>query len=370
MTSRICILLLAPFFLSFASTVGCDDDSSGSTADIVDTEEDSELDSVEDSDTDTDGGTPGASWQVALEDYDSGAFFSAWGRSATDVFVAGGTDDDGALLHYDGSEWTEEPLPEDTPLLTWVFGIDDSLWVVGNEGTVLYRPDDDSDWEKQEIATSEPLWGIWGTSEDQLWTVGGDSFNGGEPSEGVVFSYNGSSWNEQFVPEDPEGVTEAFFKVWGTSSENVHVVGAGGRILHWDGEEWTGETLSPFRDLVSLWGSSPDDIFISGGRSEAILFARSDDGWELVNTGALSAPGMNGTWVEPSGQAGYSVGVSGTIIRFYPSDQTVEREPAPTTQSLHGVWGADGGQTVFAVGGVLEAGSLSDGVILMREASE
>lgn len=360
MRNLLLILLLIPF------ASGCDDSPSDPQSDSVDSDVDAgtDADSGDADLSDSEVIGPLASWAASLDEYDKGAFLSVWGRSADDVFVAGGTDETGALLHHDGDDWTEVALPDGTPLLNWVFGIDDALWVVGAGGTVLYRPDDDSEWARQIIGTTEPLWGIWGTSKDQLWTVGGDSATG-DASPGLVFAYDGTSWNEQFPPEGEDDI-DAFFKVWGTSADNVYVVGSLGRILHWDGSAWTGESVVPFRDLVSLWGSGPDNIYISGGRAQAVLLTRNDDSWDRVNTASFSAPGLNGTWVEPDGRFGYSVGVTGTILRFDSEDLSVIRESGPTNLSLHGVWGDESGNTIFAVGGNLEAGSLDDGVILKR----
>ncbi|MBN1205570.1 MAG: hypothetical protein JXB05_11680 [Myxococcaceae bacterium] len=59
---------------------------------------------------------------------------------------------------------------------------------------------------------------------------------------------------------------QELYGVWGSSGTDVWAVGAGGTILHWDGEEWTPFSSPTDRDLRAISGSGPDNIFAVGGR--------------------------------------------------------------------------------------------------------
>ena len=67
------------------------------------------------------------------------------------------------------------------------------------------------------------------------------------------------------VRSQPEGL----FPVWGTSADNVR------RGCSWRHPIMTGligpKSLPAPRDLVSLWGTGPNDILVAGGRANGLL---------------------------------------------------------------------------------------------------
>jgi hypothetical protein len=118
----------------------------------------------------------------------------------------------------------------------------------------------------------------------------------------------------------------ALLRVWGTSSEDVYIVGAdaegtGPTVLHYDGDEW--EILEP-PVSGSLWwvdGVAPDDVRM--------------------------------------------VGDGGVVVRYTPSTGKFEVRPTPTDLRLFGVWGSSSSD-VWYVGG---NPGLNRGVILRDDGS-
>ena len=70
------------------------------------------------------------------------AFEGVWGRSPTDVWVAGGGIFGGAskLMHWDGTRWTTHVNPM-SGLPVGIAGIGTSVWAVDTGGGLIrYRP--------------------------------------------------------------------------------------------------------------------------------------------------------------------------------------------------------------------------------------
>ena len=87
----------------------------------------------------------------------------------------------------------------------------------------------------------------------------------------------------------------AFYKVWGTSADNLYIVGQRGVMLHWNGSELTEVDTGTHEDLISLWGTGPDRIAAVGGRTNGVIARYDGTAW---STTALDlAPGLNGIWM-------------------------------------------------------------------------
>lgn len=295
-----------------------------------------------------------------------GALLSAWGRSSADVFVVGGqvpsigADGTALVFHFDGDDWTEVVMPEGTPLLDWVWGDEQTIWVVGNAGAAL-RSRDGTSWEATSTGVDAPLWGAWGASGSDVWAVGGDAV-AGPP---VIVHFDGQAWSEVAVPALDRDA-KALFKVWGTGPSDVHAVGDAGVVLHFDGQAWTQLGSGTGSDLISLWGSGPDDIVAVGGRSNGVLARYDGAAWQAQMLAAV--PGLNGVWVADDGSATV-VGDRGTIAEVAPGSNTLDEIVVEeiATQTLHAVVGFPDGARV-AVGGTLLASPPWHGVVVQRGA--
>lgn len=113
------------------------------------------------------------------------------------------------------------------------------------------------------------------------------------------------------------GLPGAALSVWGTSSQNVYVVGAdaldgsGPYALHFNGQRWD-RLNTGLRDGTLWWvhGVAPDTVFM--------------------------------------------VGTGGTVLRYNPTSNRSERMTTPGTATLFGVWGSSASD-VWAVGGDVNA---------------
>ncbi|PRQ05743.1 hypothetical protein ENSA5_00630 [Enhygromyxa salina] len=293
---------------------------------------------------------PEPAWEIGFEaDESFGALLSAWGPSPTELYAVGGNPERGAMIRFDGDAWSEQALPEGFPLANWVFGLPaeggTTLWVAGNEGMAARR-DVDGSWTTMDLGTTGPLWGIWGTADSNMWAVGG-SIPGDEP---ILAHYDGSAWTMVPIPAlDRE--LDALFKVWGTSSTQVFAVGHSGVILHYDGSEWTQQLAGTASDLISLWGTGPNEIVAVGGRSNGVIARYDGQAWRSETIGML--PGLNGVWLDSEG-TGFAVGVEGLVIEIPAGTfdyEELDRSARPDV--LHGAFGFDEGARVGVGGNLL-----------------
>ena len=290
---------------------------------------------------------PEAEWEVGHQaSKDFGTLLSVWGPDPSNVYSVGGNPTAGAMLHWDGSEWSQQALPDGFPLANWVFGVDggEVLWVSGNDGMVARRGADGS-WETMDLGTMSDLWGIWGTADDDMYAVGGDT-PGDEP---VIGHWDGSAWTLAELPETDRDY-DALFKVWGTGPDNVFAVGQKGVVFHYDGSAWTQQLAGTTSDLISLWGTGPDEIIAVGGRSNGVIARYDGSEWSSETIGML--PGLNGVWIDSEGTS-FAVGIEGYAIEIPAGTfdfEELDRSARPDV--LHGAFGFDDG-TRFGVGGSL-----------------
>ena len=296
-------------------------------------------------------------WTLAVQlGQDRGALLSVWGPAPDDVYAVGGqiTGVDtsfGVLYHFDGATWTEQPLPDGTPMLHWTFGTGGDHWAVGRDGASLRREGDV--WTPYPTGVTEILWGIWGAAPDDLWTVGGD----GVDDDPVLVHWDGAAWTVTPLPDT--GTSTGLFKIWGTGPADITAVGDRGLALHHDGADWTVQPTNDLADLISVWGRGPAEQLAVGGRANGRLARWDGAAW----TGeTLPIPGLSGVWMDPDGLATV-VGMQGQIGRVAPGSLDFAPEESPTIQLLHAVFGFPGGPR-FAVGGSLAGQPPYVGVIV------
>ncbi|MFV8753617.1 hypothetical protein ACNOYE_23940 [Nannocystaceae bacterium ST9] len=345
--SRAVLLLVG---LASCSPEPSSDDEIASDSASSDTSE-----SASDSDSETSGDEGG--WErVWQADESQGALMSVWGSSPDEVYVVGGQPDpqQGTVLRFDGSQWMPEQLPVDTPMLHWVYGVDDRVWAVGRLGAILVR--EGEVWTAEASPSDRILWGIWGASADELWAVGGD----GVSDAPVLLRREGASesWTQVDLPALSVD-THGLFKIWGSAADDVWIVGDVGASLHWDGSEWTDHSTSDNIDLISLWGTPSEGIVAVGGRASGRIVRLGGASWSGET---LESPGLNGVWVDPSGPITV-VGNMGTIFSLAPGGFEVTPEDSGTALVLHATFGFAGGPR-YAVGGSLLAPPPYTGVVL------
>lgn len=301
-------------------------------------------------------------YEVALQTgEEAGTFLSVWGPSSDDVWAVGGQvpaigeAGTGTMFHHDGSGWTPVELPPDTPLLNWVHGRDGEIWTVGNAGSALRY--NGSGWDSIPTPITVPLWGVFVFGPDDVWAVGGDAFTDGSAA---LTHYNGSAWED--VPLPPlDRDTAALFKVWGVSGDDVWAVGDNGVILRFDGSEWAQVASGTARDLISLWGTGPDEIVAVGGRDVGAVARWDGAQWTTTDIGVL--PGLNGVWVNEAGRAVVVGGMGSAAWLEAGSDEPNMLSSSAGFNVLHAVFGFDDGTRV-SVGGTLDRSPPYSGIII------
>lgn len=350
---RIASFLALTMFVS-----GCDDDPSsrqGSDATASDATASGARDS-DATDSDATANVMAPDWGVLTKDDPNGMLLSTWGRSADEVYFVGGGEDRTAVGRWDGSalSWMENP---GGALAWWIFGLDEQLFVVGDEGLGLRR-EGDGPWTLWDTGVAQGvLYGVWGTAADDLWVVGGDFRRGGPPR---LRHWDGAAWADAELPNLDAEQPKAFFKVWGTGPDDVHVVGDQGVMLHFDGAAWS-KVVAPQADAMLTVHGGAAGLWAVGGRAKGSIWLHQDGAW-VDRTPPDRLPGLTGVFVDPDG----TVLVSGTNGRVMERDLEGDWAIAPqlSLDLIHSVWkSADGAS--WAVGGDTSA---AKGVILHRPA--
>jgi len=96
---------------------------------------------------------------------------------------------------------------------------------------------------------------------------------------------------------EPSGTKQDLLGIWGSSANDIYVVGRGGTILHSHGEgQWTAQDSGTMGTISAIWGSSATDLY-------------------AVTTGFVLRSNGDGHWrteTPPNGNQGLDWGVWGT----------------------------------------------------------
>lgn len=299
-------------------------------------------------------------WNESFDASQIGWFMNVWGPAENDLYAVGGSPSAGVIMRFDGAAWTPFEIGFDVPLVTWIHGFgSDDMTAVGFGGTAMHW--NGSTWTLQETPTEEDLWGVWGFSSDDLWAVGG---SGRSDSEATLLHFDGDAWTAVEVPTLERANVFAFFKVFGTSADNAYVVGQRGAVLHWDGQVWTEELVGASDDLVSMWGTGPDNLVAVGGRANGIISIWNGSEWRTESLAPI--PGLNGIWMQEPGVV-HAVGTFGTLLEIELDSLEVSESSLSTGLDFHAVFSATG-TTLVAVGGNLTVpGSTFEGIAFQRD---
>jgi hypothetical protein len=223
------------------------------------------------------------SWERAPSSTGSGddrrALFTAWGTSPTDVHFGG------APNSYTDPDTGEQVFTNQLVLdrsdegITWlrskgyatVSGLwgpsATELWLIGDNrpygpqvAMVLHGTRQGGaavDWTQVDSKATANLRGIWGSSGDDVWVVG---------DNGTIRHFRANATEAEVVESRTRMNLTA---VWGSGPNDVWIIGDHGTILHFDGKTWS-ESVAALPmgrtkpSLFGIWGSGPDDVWIVG----------------------------------------------------------------------------------------------------------
>ena len=269
----------------------------------------------------------GTSWTLVDPGTTLPSMYDVWGASAQDVFIVG---DSSAVLHYDGTKFSWISVYANTqPILRRVWGTGPSdVWAAaeyGNFGQV-YRYKGGLEFAEVQTNLLTNIWDISGSGPNDIWLVGNDviahydgtTFN--EKQKGVILTSVTAEGND-FVAVGKQGTIvkskgagtwlredlqtfaletyDWFVSLWASGPSDLFASTRFGRLLHFDGNAWTEQTLnklvgytSPllWGDGTSLWALATDTSTLTSGT------ARRWDGSAWGADIALPIATVSGVW--------------------------------------------------------------------------
>jgi len=215
--------------------------------------------------------------------------FGAWAAAPDDAWAVGGTPDQPAqpndvLLHWDGSSWKPETLPEANEVALFkVWGSSkDDVYVVGEAGLVWHRTS--GTWKREADGVAKGrLTTVSGCSASELFAVGGRD----------LLTSNGSEWrrSDAVLVNDVNGVAcappSAPSREWGRAV----IVGGGSLKLRLVGDRWEDDFGSkPFSDLHGAWVDPTGAFWGVGGSFNATPRAGASRDGVVARYGAGTVP--------------------------------------------------------------------------------
>ena len=295
----------------------------------------------------------GMSWQ-ALGSFPGGAVTALRGSSATDLWAAGQ-----ALWHWDGASWTMA-LAVTASGISVVDGGD--VWISGSSGSsfesVVAHWDGNAwtQWVNAEaglyhdIAATAPN-DVFVSSADTVlhydgvaWTEstaiptgsrsGPTAMIAFDPGavfavspDGLVFRYRG----QEYIGEDSplSGSIDAF---WMDAGNDMFLADTAGHVAHYDGSTWTGTTTVVDPLPRRLFGTGPDNVWLSGG-SKVYRYDAQGKTWDEMVASSdafIWGTGPTDMWV-----------ISGTQMQHFNGATFAAATTAPAANAITGTSSQD-----------------------------
>lgn len=184
--------------------------------------------------------------------------------------------------------------------------------------------------------------GVWAVKAGEEWAVGSQL---GGPAKGVVYRRSGNAW--RLAHEHPH---VELLSIWGSAEDDVWIGTDRGTFVHWDGHSFTESTVEQKWPVMAIWGSGRDDIWASGPphaflhrRGGAWAPERFSEPAALEASAESQVSALWGTGASDVWAAGYV----GLILHF--DGQAWRREESGTKEHLRAI-GGTGPNDVWAAG--------------------
>ena len=286
--------------------------------------------------------------------------------SSPDPAIAEGFPPGPAALHWNGVEWSAIATSAWDDVELWaVWATPEEAVFVGNEGTIL-----ELDVEMRVVSrVSGPdpettFFGVWGASSDALWAVGETLGGSGPPALWRRQEGEWAEWEPPLLGPGRDG--EIYFKVHGSSEDDLWIVGTEGTALRWDGQRLVRvptdtEVDTSMEPLFTVHVHEDRPIAV-GGAGNGVILEWDGAVWRDANPGLLR--GLNGVCSGPDGSF-TAVGQAGTrthlVDSAWASDMDLEIEAA-TSLDWHACDVAPDG-SLWTVGGRIGVRPLRQGVV-------
>lgn len=87
---------------------------------------------------------------------------------------------------------------------------------------------------------------------------------------GTILRWRAGSWSVERTGGP------RLLSIWGTSPDDIWVVGRDGRVMHFNGRSWSARRTRSGSDLYGVWGTGPRDVWAVGDHS-MVLNLRSGE---------------------------------------------------------------------------------------------
>ena len=301
-------------------------------------------------------------WQIVHRELPA-ALLSVWGTSARDVWAVGADAGDGSgplVIHFDGEAWSRVATGEAQGNLWWVFGFADGPVYMGGEGGLILRLEDGV-FARMATPGTDTVYGIWGATEQDLWAVGGAS----DSSGGFAWKLEGAAWKPSAALPAEVATDAAVWKVFGTATDDVWLVGSNGVALHWDGAGLTQADTGVGSSLFTVHARDGRYAAV-GGLATGIIVEYDGARWQDV-TPASPPMGLSGVTLGADG-FGVAVGSLGGVYTRSASGWSPAELGFTVGENFHGSWIDDEGG-VWAVGGQTFSPPYDEGILIHRGAA-
>jgi hypothetical protein len=146
---------------------------------------------------------------------------AVWVDKSTGVWI-GDSEGGGYRLH--GTTLSPEDLGLHGHRVFDIWGDDNVMVAVGSAGSASIRKD--GVWHYIPTGSSHPLYAVWGFNPEHIYAA--DYF------DHQVYAYDGRTWKTMTldIPDD------YMVSIWGTSPANIFATGSDGSLVHFDGDSW------------------------------------------------------------------------------------------------------------------------------------
>jgi len=230
--------------------------------------------------------------------------------------------------------WTEYNIPSETNMTgVWVFGPNDIIMNGGTlwhfDGTTFTKIDGrDATHNNAALNGAMSGYNIFAFTEDEYWLVHGSD---------VLHTLDG-----HFFDDYRPGSVNA---CWGSSPNDVFIVGNGGHIAHFDGMKFTDMNSGTTKDLHSVWGRNHNDIWAGGSNlttGDVVLLHFDGTQWpetDLATVGEFGCTGCESVasvWVTDSSNQSKAFVGGGRIHRKKNNSEWFGDDPNMVRNKLPG----------------------------------
>jgi hypothetical protein len=234
----------------------------------------------------------GTGWHKQIVDSAS-SYGAVAGAGPSDVWAVG----DVSFAHWNGSLWSQVPAPagaNGNPFYAVWLSAPGEGWAVGEEG--VYAQLAAGAWTFVGHASNGYAYrGVWGSSAQDVYVVGNGHSIAGVGNPLLIRHYDGTAWTDLSGTVDPSHAMGPLNAVWGSDATHVWAVGENGNVIFWNGTLWAPllSGAGSSESLRAVWGSGPRDVWVAGSAG-----VRHFNGTAWSQIPGLSSPST--IWLSPN----------------------------------------------------------------------